>query len=159
RNEKRTADVAPGSCGSLVSASIRPRGLRWVHKGRISQILTKLKRSICGASCRRRFRILDFDPGFRWTRAIGRIWFLGNNSLKSKFANSFEHFPAVALGMFNKLNPASCALQDFSQGLLSFGKRFSPQVFAIDRQQVESECDCSTVIDPAMQGVEVGHTI
>src|SRR5262249_17501828 len=70
-------------CGSLVSASIRPRGLRWVHKGRISQILTRLKRSIYGASCRRRFRIFDFYPSFRRTYEMREISLDGFRALSA----------------------------------------------------------------------------
>ena len=35
--------------------------------------VTELKRPISGARRCRRFRIFDFNPGFRWARAIGRI--------------------------------------------------------------------------------------
>ena len=38
-------------------------------------------------------------------------------------------------------------------------KWFSPQVFTIERQQVESERDRTLVIYPTMQGVEIRHTI
>jgi hypothetical protein len=41
--------------------------------------------------------------------------------------------------MLDIFNAAPCPLQDFPQRCLSFGKRFSPQVFTIERQQVESE--------------------
>src|SRR5262249_9316103 len=61
--------------------------------------------------------------------------------------------------MFDILNAAPCPLQDFPQRRLSFGKWFSPQVFTIERQQVESERDGTLIIYPTMQGVEIRHTI
>ena len=49
------------------------------------------------ARASRCLRIFRFDPGFRRTRAIGRVELLGNNPLQPELAGGGEHFVATAV--------------------------------------------------------------
>jgi hypothetical protein len=45
----------------------------------------------------------------------GRVELLRDNALQAKLANRFEHFHAVAFGVFDVFNPTPCALSGFSR--------------------------------------------
>ena len=60
--------------------------------------------------------------------------------------------------MFDVLNTAFCASQDFTQSRLAFGKRFAPQIVAIECQQIKGEGNRRVIHNPTIQGIEVRHS-
>src|SRR5215467_16392082 len=56
---------------------------------------------------RRRLRIFDLDPSFRWAGFINRCEPLRHDALKPEIANGGKKFVAVAVGVFNILDALS----------------------------------------------------
>jgi hypothetical protein len=71
----------------------------------------------------------------------------------------FEHFDAVAFGVFDVLNAATGTLNRRAEDSFALGKRLFPNVFSVVHQNIEGESGGRPVIDPAMQGIELCNAI
>ena len=61
--------------------------------------------------------------------------------------------------MFDVLNAAFRAFENFAQCRLALGKWFAPLIVTVEHQQIKSAGDCAVVVNAAVQGIEIGHTI
>jgi hypothetical protein len=61
--------------------------------------------------------------------------------------------------MLDVLNAATGTLKHFAQNSFALGKRLSPNVFSVVHQKIEGESNGCSVIDPAMECIELGNAI
>jgi hypothetical protein len=83
------------------------------------------ERAILDPRCCRSIRISDLKPGPGGTGAVRHIYSFRDNTLKAKPSRSLKHLLAVAFCVLDALYPITATAKEFTQGRLTFGKRFA----------------------------------
>jgi hypothetical protein len=109
---------------------------------------------------RRRFRVLHLEPVGRSARAVARAEPLRDDALEPHLAGVAEHDVAVVmLKMLVELQARPDLAQHGGERRLAHLERLTPQVSAVQLEQVEGEEEHGGVRAPVAQPVEARHAI
>ena len=70
-----------------------------------------------------------------------------------------KHLVAVPFGMFDVLDAATRAKQEFAQSCPAFGKWSLSHVITIEHQKVESAGNREVIVGAAVQGIKISHPV